>query len=220
MNMDIVSSPEKLQELNSALAYLAELHTSGSADKPDVSESCMAAAMKIWLDKRAHIAQNIAADFKDLAKADAASEKAKAIKSCLTARIAAYNGLCLDYHLASPEAAISSTPKEGWLFERPPAAWRAELKKLKVFKPIDRDDLFFHGRVSKYTKLLSGLSKIDGDSLLIGTFASNIAVFFIYFLYYAACAEALKTVFFAAGSIFNVVIVSKFLIAKGTKKDA
>jgi len=188
MNMDIVSSPEKLQELNSALGYLAELHASGSADKPDVSESCMAAAMKIWLDKRAHIAQNIVADFKDLAKIDATSEKAQAIKSCLAARIAAYNGVCLDCHLISPDAAISTTPKEGWLFERPPAAWRAESKKLRVFKPIDRDNLFFHGRTSKYTKLLSGLSKVDGDSLLIGTFASNIAVFFIYCLYYAVCA--------------------------------
>jgi hypothetical protein len=163
MDMNLVSSPSGLLQLNSALQYLQDLHDGCNPSKPDVSEAHMAAAMEAWLNRRKQIVTGIRSGFSDLAKAREASQPTADILIDLVKRIENYNGIFIPHLLDSYDAAVGSTPLEGWLFKTPPREWRLFRRKQFDMRPVDHAGLFFERKHSYYLTFIEGLSLlVDG----------------------------------------------------------
>ena len=157
MDMRLVSSPDGLFQLNSALHYLQDLHNGCHPDIPDVSEAHMAAAMEAWINRRKHIVNGIRSGFSDLEKAREAGRPTADILIDLVKRIENYNGIFMPHLLDSYDTAIGSTPLEGWLFKEPPREWRLFMRTQFQMRPVDYPGLFFQRKHSYYLTFIEGL---------------------------------------------------------------
>lgn len=158
MDMRLVSSPDGLFQLNSALHYLQDLHTGRHPDMPDVSEVHMAAAMEVWINRRKHLVSGIRSGFADLEKARDAGQPTADILINLVKRIENYNGIFMPHLLDSFEVATGCTPTEGWLFKNPPREWRLFRRTQSDMRPVDYPGLFFQRKHSYYLTFLDGLN--------------------------------------------------------------
>lgn len=157
MDMRLVSSPEGLHQLNSALHYLQDLHEGYYPEPLDVSEAHMAAAMEAWINRRKHVVNGIRSGFADLEKARDAGKPTADILIDLVKRIENYNGIFLPHLVDSFETATGFTPLEGWLFKRPPREWRLFRRTQVDMRPADYPGLFFQRKHSYYLTFIEGL---------------------------------------------------------------
>jgi len=161
MDMRLVSSPDGLLQLNTALRYLQDLQDGLRPDLPAVSEPHMAAAMESWLNRRKHIVNGIRSGFLDLEKARESRKPTADILIDLVKRVENYNGLFLPHLADSFEAATGSTPIEGWLFKSPPQEWRLFRRTQCDMRPVDYPALFFQRKHSYYLTFIEGLQLLS-----------------------------------------------------------
>lgn len=182
MDMNLVSSPGGLLQLNNALQYLQDIHDGCHPSKPDVSEAHMAAAMEAWLNRRKQIATGIRSGFSDLAKAREASQPTADILIDLVKRIENYNGIFMPHLLDSYDIAVGSTPLEGWLFKTPPREWRLFRRTQFDMRPVDHAGLFFYRKHSYYLTFIEGLgSLVDGAKHFVAGYSILAAVMLLMF---------------------------------------
>jgi hypothetical protein len=156
-----------LADINAGTAYLQGLHDGLFPAPPGISQECMTAAMKVWVDSRNHLLNNIKADFKDIAAASAAGKPIALLRAALATRIEAYNGVYLPQFMESFEAATGGTPPEGWLFSLPPREWRRAAKANMCLNPTDDPRCLFVSKPSFYMRALDNLLSMDPHSALV-----------------------------------------------------